>query len=404
MAEEELRKAIGPRAPRRAFGRTRDLAANTRERHGSGELRRFGGSRRCDHLGPSGPGAREGLGHHRGSRGRGRGLPPRADVARAGVRAFVDACRRQRAMEPVPAARIHARLPTSSSVGRDLSKRLLAPIAAELGAARAWVISPDGPLAFLPFEALPLGGRAVVETRDVRYAPSLSSLAAMPAVVTTAFASRVPRRRHHQVRRVEEPGEDLPQAQAEVRAIGELFPASQSGSCSKAPPRPRRDCGSSTPPASSAAIATSTSRRTPFFPGRARVCRASCCRESEPARQRRHHHGRRVADLSPGKRPRRALRLRNGIGAAQDGEGVVGLPHALLSAGSRAVVLTLWSVPDSSAAEFMPRFYRRADVRQVPGRRPARNQARVRAVERAVVRAAPLGPMSSTGILKVMRS
>jgi CHAT domain-containing protein len=46
------------------------------------------------------------------------------------------------------------------------------------------------------------------------------------------------------------------------------------------------------------------------------------------------------------------------LGRQVRGEGVIGLPHAFLSAGARAVVVTLWRVRDRTAAEFMGEFYR----------------------------------------------
>lgn len=45
------------------------------------------------------------------------------------------------------------------------------------------------------------------------------------------------------------------------------------------------------------------------------------------------------------------------LGQRVRGEGVIGLPHAFLSAGAHAVVVTLWRVEDKSAANFMREFY-----------------------------------------------
>ena len=45
------------------------------------------------------------------------------------------------------------------------------------------------------------------------------------------------------------------------------------------------------------------------------------------------------------------------LGRQVRGEGVIGLPYAFLSAGARAVVVTLWRVRDQAAAEFMREFY-----------------------------------------------
>ena len=48
-----------------------------------------------------------------------------------------------------------------------------------------------------------------------------------------------------------------------------------------------------------------------------------------------------------------------GVGRAQAGEGVIGLPYALFVAGNRNTLLTLWPVDDSATAEFMRRFFAR---------------------------------------------
>jgi len=54
---------------------------------------------------------------------------------------------------------------------------------------------------------------------------------------------------------------------------------------------------------------------------------------------------------------------RSGQGRFLDGEGVVGLSHALHGAGVRSLVMSLWDVTDEGAAEAMSRFYE-----LVPGR------------------------------------
>jgi CHAT domain-containing protein len=45
------------------------------------------------------------------------------------------------------------------------------------------------------------------------------------------------------------------------------------------------------------------------------------------------------------------------LGPRIRGEGIIGLPHAFLSAGARGVMVTLWRVPDESTAEFVRQFY-----------------------------------------------
>jgi len=67
----------------------------------------------------------------------------------------------------------------TTELPRYLASRLLAPLAPVLGGASSWVISPDGPLAQLPFELLPHGprGEPAIAGVDIHYTQSLSVLA-----------------------------------------------------------------------------------------------------------------------------------------------------------------------------------------------------------------------------------
>jgi CHAT domain-containing protein/tetratricopeptide (TPR) repeat protein len=50
---------------------------------------------------------------------------------------------------------------------------------------------------------------------------------------------------------------------------------------------------------------------------------------------------------------------RTGLGKEIKGEGLVGLTRAFMYAGARRVIVSLWSIRDQEAAEFMVRFYKR---------------------------------------------
>ncbi|APV49168.1 hypothetical protein BWI17_05425 [Betaproteobacteria bacterium GR16-43] len=254
------------------------------------------------------------------------------------------------------------RLTDLDAIGKKLSARLLDPLTPDIGNAKTWIISPDGPLAFLPFEALRIGKQLVLETKNVVYTPSLSSLAIMPARVTTGprwdflgvgvsnFGKSSPWR-------------DLPEAEAEVNAIGELFPVSRVLIGAQATEERFRtldtagelrryryvhfathaflsDRGTSLSGVVLAGAGTTggdgiiTAAEWPTYRLDSDLVVLSACD--------------------------------TGLGRLVAGEGVVGLPSAFLTAGTRAVVLTLWSVADSSAAEFMPRFYKRLKAGRAP--------------------------------------
>ena len=48
----------------------------------------------------------------------------------------------------------------------------------------------------------------------------------------------------------------------------------------------------------------------------------------------------------------------SGIGVAMPGEGVAGMPQALIGAGARAVVASLWRIEDRATVDVMTAFYR----------------------------------------------
>lgn len=53
---------------------------------------------------------------------------------------------------------------------------------------------------------------------------------------------------------------------------------------------------------------------------------------------------------------------RTAVGQAEPGEGVMGLRRALVQAGARNVLMTLWDIADEPTAELMEAFYRRYDA------------------------------------------
>lgn len=64
----------------------------------------------------------------------------------------------------------------AAPIGQWLSKRLIAPLQASIGARRRLIVSPDGALAMLPFETLPVDGELLAQRHSVGYVQSLSMM------------------------------------------------------------------------------------------------------------------------------------------------------------------------------------------------------------------------------------
>ena len=64
----------------------------------------------------------------------------------------------------------------AAALSRSLARRLIEPLLDKLEGARQLIISPDGALSLLPFEALRLGDSLLIERFDVGYVQSLSIL------------------------------------------------------------------------------------------------------------------------------------------------------------------------------------------------------------------------------------
>src|SRR4029077_19912108 len=69
------------------------------------------------------------------------------------------------------------RLYEADEIGRYLGEMLLDPILERISGKRQWIISPDGPLAVLPFEALMVRDKRVVFPHDVSDTQPASTLA-----------------------------------------------------------------------------------------------------------------------------------------------------------------------------------------------------------------------------------
>lgn len=278
-------------------------------------------------------------------------------------------------------------------IPQALANRLIKPLDRFIAHKRHWIISPDGALALVPFEALPWAGRRVVERHDVSYVQSLSVLGLIqqrareyavktsrkqlfamgdPIYVATAQASTEPQRNtligsSGASSLLGRTWSQLPGTGKELEYVENTFGKSSStvlsqGAATEANllewSRSQRLSGyryllfsahgylNSVNPALSALVLGQTSLQEgtdgyvtasewPAYDLQSDLIVLSACE--------------------------------TGLGRVVGGEGVLGLPYALYVAGNRNTLLSLWPILDDSTAEFIKDLFARlkAGVPQV---------------------------------------
>ncbi|CAX17022.1 protein of unknown function (plasmid) [Methylorubrum extorquens DM4] len=260
-----------------------------------------------------------------------------------------------------------------------LSRRLLAPLPAEVFATRRLLISPDGPLTAIPFEALVRDGRRLIETHEVTYLASLSLAASRtsarsdpettlamvaigasvfeghpdlhPAAVDSALAVAARR-----CSTVPTAWADLPGAAAELAAVTRIYGLIE---------------GETRLTGKSATIERVRDWANSGRLGRAAVILLASHGHLDPRDPRRNALvlGREsptgdglltAAELASYDLSADLVVLSacdSGAGPYQAGEGLLGLPFALTAAGCRSVVQTLWPIYDAASAILVARFF-----------------------------------------------
>ncbi|MEO5881909.1 MAG: CHAT domain-containing tetratricopeptide repeat protein [Caldimonas sp.] len=278
---------------------------------------------------------------------------------------------------------------------RELSDALAPAVAHCPKAATRLAVSPGGSLALLPFDLLAPGGRPLGERYAISYVQSLSVYgllrrrpvaarharellavgaprfdpAPMPALSTSpdskilrgavldgaiasmAFDETATRRAFDSLGKQWSP---LPGAEREVRAVGRLFA------------RPRLLLGEEASEAQLAALnASGELRRYRYL----LISTHGYLSYTHPSLSalvlKQPGAGGFDGYLTASELPLYDLTselivlsaCETGIGPVRAGAGVMGLPLALMIAGNRNAVVTLWSVPDASAAQFVTRLF-----------------------------------------------
>lgn len=261
------------------------------------------------------------------------------------------------------------RVTSASQLSDALFERLITPLGNDYLLAKRLIISPDGGLSFLPFEALTRQGVPFLELTDIGYVQSLSVLEELKK----RDAQR-PTRAKQKLLTVADPDYSRPTVDPDDVV--------SSGSAPMYWPQLAGTRQEST------AIGKLFSNRTGLLGADANKVKLGRLEPELKQFQVIHFatHGY-VTDkasslvLSTASEPRQAM-LRDqdilswslasdlvllsacntGLGRQQSGDGVVGLPYAFFMAGNLNTLMSLWSVDDAGTAAFIPAFMQRVQA------------------------------------------
>jgi len=222
-----------------------------------------------------------------------------------------------------------------------LGEALLGPL--KLSPGERLVIVPHGPLHYLPFQALRLGGRYVIETHPVSVAPSMSIAVQLalrsPRVEPSLTAFGNPRI---------EDKYDLPGAVVEVEELAKSFPRNAVYLGAAATKTQFRDAVVNAPLMHVAAHAEADQ----IDPLYSRILLAN-----EDGKQN-FLEAHEILDMSmQGNALVTLSACESGLGRIAQGDEVLGFTRSFLSAGTSSLISSLWPVSDDATAILMGTLY-----------------------------------------------
>ena len=228
-------------------------------------------------------------------------------------------------------------------IGRGLYDRLVRPLLADLPG-RELTIAPHGALHYLPFAALSDGNAYLLDRFSVRLVPSASTLVYLradePKKVGRLLALGNPDLGDRAL--------DLPNAQAEAKAVAAMFPDSRALLRSDA--------------SKSAAMSLANGFAMLHFATHGRFDANAPLRSGLYLAKGTEPDGLlSVGDLYSLRWDVDLVTLsacETGLGKIASGDDVIGLTRGFLYAGARTIVASLWEVDDAATAELMEAFYR----------------------------------------------
>ncbi len=222
-----------------------------------------------------------------------------------------------------------------------LGAALLGPLKLQPG--QRLIIVPHGPLHYLPFQALRLDGRYVIETHPVSVAPSMSIAVQLaqrsPRVDASLTAFGNPRI---------EDKYDLPGAETEVKEIAQLFPRKTVYMGAAATKTQFREVAARSPLMHVAAHAEADQ----IDPLYSRILLAN-----EDGRQNFLEAHEIIGMSMQGSALVTLSACESGLGKVTQGDEVLGFTRSFLSAGTSSLISSLWPVSDDATAVLMSTLY-----------------------------------------------
>lgn len=215
-----------------------------------------------------------------------------------------------------------------------LGDKLLQPIWDRISGMDTLIVIPHGPLHALPFHALRQGGRFLIETHAVSYAPS--------AAVLNYCWSKPPLRTDGQPCLVGVPDERATQVSEEIKALAALIPDSQVFLGEKATLAQVRAAA----PHSGLLHLAAHGLFRPEAPLLSSIRLADQWMTVQDVYDLDLHTA--LVTLSA---------CETGLGHDEGGDDLVGLVRGFFHAGTSSLLVSLWMVDDSSMTELMTRFY-----------------------------------------------
>lgn len=252
----------------------------------------------------------------------------------------------------------------ATAVLRALHEMLLAPIASTgaLGGARTLIVVPHGVLTYLPFGALvnPVTGKYVAESLPVMYAPTAAAFHALRSGPRARSDSKP-----SAVAAFAPFPEALPATRDEARGVASTLARATAyvgPAATEADVRRALQGGAVVHVASHALM----NPRNPLF-SRVELAGNSAGEEGDNGRLEVHE----LLDMNFDSRLVFLSGCETALGSAwstqfETGEDYATTAQALLYAGARNVIATLWRIDDVGAAEFAKRFYAAFDRAEVP--------------------------------------